>query len=40
MAVAALKLHRPTPREVALVHDAAREGNVCAYSTVLDNGDP
>lgn len=27
MAVVELKWHRPTPREVALVHDAAREGN-------------
>ena len=36
---AALKLHYPEQREVALVHDAPWEGNVCCYHTVLrDDG--
>ena len=35
----ALTLHRPTPKEVVLVHDRPWEGNVCFYHTVLyDNG--
>ncbi len=32
-------LHRPTPREVAIVHDASWEGNVCFYHTVFRDGD-
>lgn len=32
---AALKLHHPQLREIALVHDAPWEGNVCCYHTVL-----
>jgi hypothetical protein len=30
---AELKLHSPTPREVAIEHDKPWEGNVCAYHT-------
>ena len=32
-------LHRPQPREVAIVHDAAWEGNVCFYHTVFRDDD-
>ena len=32
-------LHQPTPREVAIVHDAPWEGNVCFYHTVFRDGD-
>ena len=32
---ASLKLHHPELREIALVHDAPWEGNVCCYHTVL-----
>jgi len=32
-------LHQPTPREVALVHDAPWEGNACGYHTVFQDGD-
>ena len=32
-------LHRPTPREVAIVHDAPWEGNICFYHTVFQDGD-
>ena len=35
---AMLKLHHPELREVALVHDAPWEGNVCCYHTVLRDG--
>ena len=35
---ATLKLHQPELREVALVHDAPWEGNVCCYHTVLRDG--
>jgi len=34
-----LVLHRPVPREVAIVHDAPWEGNVCFYHTVFRDGD-
>jgi hypothetical protein len=36
---ARLTLHRPTPREVAIVHDAPWEGNTCAYHTVFQDGE-
>ena len=29
---AELRLHPPTPREVAIIHNAPWEGNACAYS--------
>ena len=32
-------LHHPVAREVAIVHDAAWEGNVCFYHTVFRDGD-
>lgn len=34
-----LRLHKPAPREVVIVHDAPWEGNVCAYHTVFKDGD-
>ena len=34
---AELRLHRPIPREVAIVHDAPWEGNNCAYHTVIQD---
>lgn len=34
-----LLLHRPVPQEVAIVHDAAWEGNTCAYHTVFQDGE-
>ncbi len=34
-----LALHHPVAREVALVHDAPWEGNVCCYHTVLFDGE-
>lgn len=36
---AALKLHSPVPREVAIVHDAPWEGNVSTYHTIFRDGD-
>ncbi len=36
---AELTLHHPTPREVAIVHNAPWEGNTCAYHTVFQDGD-
>ncbi len=39
MAGARLELHRPTPREVALVHDQAWEGSGSGYHTVFWDGD-
>ena len=36
---AELQLHRPIPREVAIVHDEAWEGNNTAYHTVIQDGD-
>jgi len=36
---ARLRLHHPTPQEVAIVHDAPWEGNVCFYHTVFRDGD-
>jgi hypothetical protein len=36
---ARLVLHHPTPREVAIVHDAPWEGNTSAYHTVFQDGD-
>jgi hypothetical protein len=35
---AALKLHQPVPREVALETDRPWEGNMCHYITVLQDG--
>ena len=35
---AELELHRPMPREVAIVHDAPWEGNTCFYHTVFQDG--
>ena len=35
---AALTLHEPTPREVAIVHDRPWEGNICCYHTVFQDG--
>ena len=32
-------LHRPTPREIAIVHDAPCEGNISYYHTVFRDGD-
>ena len=32
---ARLRLHRPVPREVVLVHDAPWEGNTCGYATIF-----
>ena len=34
-----LRLHHPTPREVALVHDAPWEGTSSGYHTVFQDGD-
>ncbi|MCK5806204.1 MAG: hypothetical protein KAI66_25455, partial [Lentisphaeria bacterium] len=34
-----LQLHRPVPREVAVVHDTDWEGNTCGYHTVFQDGD-
>ncbi len=36
---AALTLHKPTPREVVIVHDAPWEGDTCFYHTVFQDGD-
>ena len=36
---AGLRLHKPVPREVALVTDKPWEGNTCAYYTVFQDGD-
>jgi len=36
---AELALGKPTPREVAVVHDKPWEGNVCCYHTVFQDGD-
>jgi len=33
------RLHRPTPRDVAIVHDQPWEGNTCFYHTVFRDGD-
>ena len=33
------RLHRPTPKEVAIVHDQPWEGNTCYYHTVFRDGD-
>ena len=33
------QLHRPTPREIAIVHDAPCEGNISYYHTVFRDGD-
>ncbi len=33
------RLHHPTPREVAIVHDEPWEGNICYYHTVFRDGD-
>lgn len=34
-----LRLHHPTPREIAIVHDQPWEGNVSYYHTVFRDGD-
>ncbi len=34
-----LRLHHPTPREVAITFDAPWEGDTCAYVTVFKDGD-
>ncbi len=34
-----LTLHRPVPRDVAIVHDRPWEGNVCFYHTVIRDDD-
>jgi len=39
MSSARLVLNRPTPREVAIVHDAPWEGCTCCYHTVFQDGD-
>ena len=39
MTGARLTLHRPTPREVAIVHNEPWEGNVCFYHTVFHDDD-
>ncbi|MBM79106.1 MAG: hypothetical protein CMJ78_00750 [Planctomycetaceae bacterium] len=36
---AELRLHRPVPREVALLHDAPWEGNATAYHSIFRDGD-
>ena len=36
---AELRLHRPTPREIAVVHDQPWEGNSSGYKTVFKDGD-
>lgn len=39
MTGASLELHRPVPREVAIVHDTPWEGNISYYHTVFQDGD-
>ncbi len=34
-----LKLQQSVQREVAIVHDAPWEGNICCYHTVFRDGD-
>ncbi|HHE72241.1 MAG TPA: hypothetical protein ENL34_08195, partial [Chloroflexi bacterium] len=36
---ARLVLHRPTPRELVLTHDAPWEGNTCGYHTIFYDPD-
>jgi hypothetical protein len=36
---AELRLHHPTPREVAIVHDQPWEGTASGYHTVFRDGD-
>ena len=36
---AELRLHKPIPHEVAIIHDKPWEGNVCFYHTVFKDGD-
>jgi len=38
LAGAALRLHKPEPKEVVLHTDAPWEGNICAYFTVFQDG--
>jgi hypothetical protein len=33
-----LRLHRPVPRAVVMVHDRPWEGNTCGYHTILQDG--
>ena len=33
-----LRLHEPTPQEVAIVHDRPWEGNSCGYHTIFQDG--
>ncbi len=35
---ASLRLHHPTPREIAMVHDASWEGSTSGYHTVFKDG--
>ncbi|MBN1294499.1 MAG: hypothetical protein JXB48_21860, partial [Candidatus Latescibacteria bacterium] len=34
-----LRLHKPTPREIVMVHDAPWEGSGTGYHTVFRDGD-
>ena len=36
---ARLRFHRPTPREVAIIHDTPWEGNCTAHHNVFRDGD-
>jgi len=36
---AELRLHKPRPREVVIVHDKPWEGNTCGYNTIFKDGD-
>jgi hypothetical protein len=36
---ATLRMHRPVPREITIVHDAPWEGSSCGYHTVFRDGD-
>ncbi len=36
---AVLRMHRPVPQEIAIVHDAPWEGSSCGYHTVFRDGD-
>jgi len=36
---AELRLHKPRPREVVIVHDRPWEGNTCGYHTIFRDGD-
>ena len=36
---AQLRLHRPTPREIVMIHGEPWEGNSCGYHTIFRDGD-